>query len=93
MPFGGQPGGQEPAMTTEPVTTPRWATAADGEAADTSPAELSTLGEHLTLCSGARSRVAALRHVAETMHGFAAARFITTMLVVSVVFAAVLLVL
>jgi hypothetical protein len=78
MPFGGQPGGPESAKTTE---------------ADTSPAELSTLGEHLTLCSGARSRIAALRHVAETMHGFAAARFITTMLVVSVVFAAVLLVL
>jgi hypothetical protein len=78
-------------MHTDTVATRRWATAAEGEAADTSPAELSTLGEHLALCNRARGRLAALRHVAEKMHSFVAARFITTMLVVSVVFAGVLL--
>jgi len=79
------------AVNAETVATPRWATAADGEAADTSPMELSALGEHLEHCSGARGRFVTLHRVAETMHGFVAARFITTMLVVSVVFAALLL--
>ncbi|MBP6251202.1 MAG: hypothetical protein KA387_00515 [Rubrivivax sp.] len=80
-------------MNTDAVAKPRWATAADGEVADTSPGELSALGEHLALCRGKPGRLHALRHAAETMHGFAAARFITTMVVVVALFAAVVLVL
>lgn len=76
-------------MNTNAYSMPRWSTAADGEAVDTSPMELSALGEHLQICRSTRGRLMALSHAAETMHVFAATRLITTLVLVSVLIAVV----
>ena len=68
-------------MNTNVIIPPRWSTASFGDTADTSPLELSALGEHLDLCKGSRGRLFALHYVAQTMHGFVAARFVTTLVV------------
>lgn len=70
-------------MSTPVIVTPFWSTASFGDAADISPLELSALGEHLALCRGARGRLFALQCAAQTMHGFVAARFVTTLVVVA----------
>lgn len=69
-------------MSTNVITSPCWSTASFGDAADTSPTELSALGEHLDLCRGSRGRLFAVHCVAQTMHGFVAARFVTTLVVI-----------
>lgn len=66
-------------MNTNAIITPRWSTASFGDNADTLPMELSALGEHLDLCKGSRGRLFGLHCVAQTMHGFLAARFVTTL--------------
>ena len=65
------------------VTAPRWTTSSYGDAADTSPMELSALGEHLDLCKGSRGHLFTLQCVAETMNGFVAPRFVTTVVVIA----------
>ena len=70
-------------MNNDILAAPAWTTASFGDSADTSPMELSALGEHLHLCKGSRGRLFALHCVAETMHGFVAARFVTTLVVVA----------
>jgi len=69
-------------MNTNVMATPSWSTASFGDTADTSPMELSALGDHLHLCRGSCGRLFALHCVAQTMHGFVAARFVTTLVVV-----------
>ncbi|WP_296443714.1 hypothetical protein [Rhodoferax sp. UBA5149] len=69
-------------MNTNIIVIPCWSTASFGDTADTSPTELWALGEHLNLCRGARGRLFALHCIAQTMHGFVAARFVTTLVVV-----------
>lgn len=69
-------------MNTNVIVTTCWSTASFGDAADTSATELSALGEHLDLCRGSRDRLFALHCVAQTMHGFVAARFVTTLVAV-----------
>jgi hypothetical protein len=68
-------------MNTNIINTPYWSTASFGDNADTSPMELSALGEHLDLCRGSRERLFGLHCAAQTMHGFVAARFVTTLVV------------
>lgn len=70
-------------MNIHVIATPSWSTASFGDAADTSPMELSALGEHLDLCRGARGRLFALQCAVQAMHGFVAARFVTTLVVVT----------
>ena len=70
-------------MNTNVIVPRCWSTASFGDAASTSPMELSALGEHLNLCRGARGRLFALHCVAQTMHGFVAARFVTTLVLVA----------
>ena len=64
-----------------PASIPFWSTASFGEAADTSPMELSALGEHLGHCNGCRGRMFNLRRIGEAVHGFVASRFVTTLVV------------
>jgi hypothetical protein len=71
---------------------PLWATAADGDATDTSPMELMLLGEHLVGCRGDAGRWMGLRCAAEQVHGFAAPRLITTLVAATAVMAAAALV-
>ena len=70
-------------MNAKVITSPSWSTASFGDSPDTSPMELSALGEHLDLCRGAHGRLFALQCAAQTMHGFVAARFVTTLVVLA----------
>ncbi len=63
---------------------PFWATAAGSP--DTSPNELSALGDHVGHCNGSRGRMFALRCAADALAGFIAPRFVTTLVVVMLVF-------
>ncbi len=66
-------------MTT-PATAPAlWSTASFGDSVDTSPMELAQLGEHLGRCHVSRGRWFTLRCIAESMNGFVAPRFVTTL--------------
>lgn len=60
-----------------------WSTASKGKAVDTSPGDLSALGEHLGSCRAPHRRLFALHCMADTMHGFVAARFVTTLVVIA----------
>jgi len=82
----------ECSLNNDILAAPAWTTASFGDSADTSPMELSALGEHLHLCKGSRGRLFALHCVAETMHGFVAARLITTVVAVALLIGIVLLV-
>ena len=68
-------------MTPPHSTTPFWSTASFGDSTDTSPMELSALGEHLDLCKGTNDRWFALQCVGEALNGFIAPRFVTTLVV------------
>ena len=74
-------------MNTHAITSPSWSTASFGDTADTSPMELSALGDHLDRCKGSRGRLFVLQSVAETMNSFVAARFVTTLVVVALLIA------
>jgi hypothetical protein len=69
------------------ITLPRWNTASIPDATDTSPMELSQLGEHVERCNGSRGRWFALRCAADAVHDFVAPRFVTTLLVAGTVIA------
>ncbi len=63
------------------IANPYWSTASFGDTVDTTPMELSALGEHLDRCKGSRGRFFELGRVAETMNGLIAPRFVTTLVV------------
>ena len=69
-------------MNTHANDDPRWSTSSSDHSTDTSPMELSALGEHLDRCKGSRGRLFALRSFADVLNGFVAARFVTTLVVV-----------
>lgn len=75
-------------MASTFLDTPGWSTAAFGDDAQTSPGELSALGSHLHQCRGASGRFFAARCVADSMHGFAAPRLVTTLVLALLVLAA-----
>lgn len=62
---------------------PNWSTSSFGHAADTSPGEWSSLGEHLALCRADSGRLFALRCGGERLHRFLATRFVTALAVVA----------
>ncbi len=72
-------------MSTHTFHAPRWPTASIPDATDTSPMELSELGAHIDRCNGCRGRWFALRCAADAVHDFVAPRFVTTLLVATVV--------
>jgi hypothetical protein len=82
-----------PTTTSPHYTGPNWSTSSFGDAAASQPMELAALGEHLSLCQGANRRWSTLRYVGDTMHGFVASRFVTTLAVAALLIGATLLVL
>lgn len=64
-------------------TAKSWSTSSYGGTVDTSPVDLTALGDHLGLCKGSHGRLFALHCVAQSMQGFIAARFVTTLVVVA----------
>lgn len=75
-------------MQTKTLTNPLWSTASFEEATDSLPMELSALGQHVDRCRGARGRWFALHSAAERLNGFVAQRFVTTLVVVTLLIAA-----
>lgn len=71
-------------MTTFANSPHCWSTASDGSSADTLPGELSALGEHLGSCQSTHWRLLTLHCAAQTLRGFMAARFVTTVVLVTV---------
>ncbi len=67
-------------MPPRAANNPFWSTASFGEAATTSPMELSELGEHLDSCS--KGRWFTLRCAADAMNGFVSARLMTTLVAI-----------
>ncbi len=68
-------------------TPSRWSTASFGEAADTSPMELSILGDHMARCSHAPGRLFTWQCTAEAIHRAVASRFFTTLTLATAVVA------
>lgn len=70
-------------MPPNPARTPGpcWSTACFGEAVDTSPMELSALGEHLRACHARCGRWFTLGCASDAARAFVAARFVTSLLV------------
>ena len=75
-------------MKTNAIANSSWTTSSYGGAADTSPMELSALGEHLGHCKGQQGRLFTLQCLAETMNGFVSARFVTTLVLVALLIGA-----
>jgi hypothetical protein len=71
-------------MKTPVTATPFWSTASFGDSVHTSPMELTALGEHLDRCRGSRGRLFKLHCMAESVNGIVAPRFMTTLVVVTV---------
>jgi hypothetical protein len=71
-------------MKSKAITASLWRTASLGDSPDTSPMELSALGEHLDRCRGSRGRLFTLRCFAEALIGFLASRFVTTLVVAAI---------
>jgi hypothetical protein len=63
-----------------------WATASFPDTADTTPMELSALGAHVDRCNGSRGRMFRLQCAVDAMVGFVAPRFVTTVVIVALVF-------
>ena len=61
-----------------------WTTASYGDAAHTSPMELSALSDHLGACHDSRGRLFTLRCVADALHRFMASRLVTTVVLLGV---------
>ena len=60
-----------------------WSTASFGSSTDTSPGELRALGQHLQHCQASHRRLRALRLGAEALHGFVAPRFVSSLVVLT----------
>jgi hypothetical protein len=70
-----------------------WSTASFGDAADTSPGELSELGQHMQQCSRPRNNWFVLRCGVDAVHEGLLARFVTSLaLLVALVGATVLVI-
>jgi hypothetical protein len=76
-------------LTESNPAPPGWSTSSFGHAATASPAELSVLGAHLRTCSYASGHLFALQCGGEAVHGFLAARIVTTTVLAAVAIGAV----
>lgn len=70
-----------------------WSTSSLGDSTETSPGELTELGAHMHQCQRQSGRMGSLRIGAEAVHGFVAARFVTTLVLVAALVAGLALVL
>jgi len=75
------------------IVAPRWSTTCQGDSTDTTPMDLSALGDHVSRCRAASSRFSGLQWAAEAVHGMVVSRFVTTLAVTAALIAIVLMVL
>lgn len=66
-------------MYSNADTKRRWSTSSFGDATDPLAGDLTSLGEHLGLCRASHGRMFLLRCAAESVHGFVAPRFVTSL--------------
>ena len=67
-------------MKTNTNTARFWSTASFGGNTEPSSLELLSLGDHLGVCKSPNGHLFALHCVAESVRGFMAARFVTTLM-------------
>lgn len=60
-----------------PATAPLWRTSCEGDTADTTPMELTALGEHLALCSAGGPRRVALQCGLQRLGGIVMTRLVS----------------
>lgn len=70
-------------MSPHHLTQARWSTACFAQREPKGEAELLGLGDHLQLCKVAHARWFAWRCATERMSGFAAARFVSSVLLLA----------
>ncbi len=70
-------------MHTEIKIPKSWSTASFGGSVETSPMDLSVLGEHLGLCKSHNGRMFALHCAVQSAQDFIASRFVTSLIVVA----------
>jgi hypothetical protein len=75
-------------MNPKALDGPCWSTASYGGNTDTSPLELGALGEHMQVCKVSKGRLFGLHRAAHQVHGFVAARFVTSLLLAALLIAA-----
>ncbi|WP_367847133.1 hypothetical protein [Rhodoferax sp. WC2427] len=85
------PASTSPSSASSQYAGPNWSTSSFHDATASQPMELAALGEHLSQCQGENRRWSTLRHVGNTVHGFAASRFVTTLAVAALLIGATLL--
>lgn len=79
-------------MKSQTISGSAWTTASFGGTADTSPMELSALGDHLDDCRKKQGTWFVVRCFADRFHQFMASRFVTTLFVATVFMGAVALI-
>jgi hypothetical protein len=84
--LGGRTANQlETSMTTHSLPSAPWRTASFADSSDATSAENSALGEHVSMCRKCSGSLFAVRRGAESMHGFFAGRFVTTLVLIAVI--------
>ncbi len=71
-------------MNAQALPSVHWSTSSFSQTTDTSPIELRELGAHLARCKGCRGRWFAFQCVADALHEFVVRRFVTTVVVATV---------
>ncbi len=72
-------------MTPHSMYSPAWRTASFADSFDTTGVDNRALVVHLDACKRATGSLFAFRRGAEVVHGFLAARFVTTLTLIAVV--------
>lgn len=78
-------------MNSKAISHPLWSTASFEDSGDSLPMELHALGRHTQGCRG--GRMFTLRSGAESAHRFVVSRFVTTLVAITLLIGAGLLVL
>ena len=68
-------------MKIQIASGPRWSTSSFADDVDSLATELTALGEHLAHCKALTGRLYALHCAADAVHRFVAPRFVTTLVV------------
>jgi hypothetical protein len=84
------PTGGSAIVKNKAIYSPTWSTASFGEAADTSPMDLATLGDHLSQCREIHSRRFRMRCYLQTAGQFLTSRVVTTLFMVCLLLAMLL---
>jgi hypothetical protein len=71
-------------MNRPACNAPSWSTSSFSDAVDSSPMELSVLGDHLGRCKESNGRMFTVRCFAESLNGVLAGRLVTTVVVATV---------